>query len=232
MVSRLGHATFDRAAAFSAYPGMGGLHYLDRAQTASYYEISTGKSSPRKASGLPHGARGWSLSPRAGAGLALMAETRMMLDIQSYKTWQFGQSRKFSNPRWLPWNPDNVPCRCRLPPRARQREIISFTWFPPQLARFKPDRLPAVSYGFEQKPVDFDWRWHHGELYRYFVIRHTEPIPADIFKGANCSPAKILQSGAWTLFERRGCAPSSHGAGGNTAPGYPQPMAIRQQEPS
>ena len=51
----------------------------------------------------------------------------------------------------------------------------------------QPDRLPAVSYGFEQKPGDFDWRWHHVELYRYLVIRHTELIPANFFRTLNAA---------------------------------------------
>ncbi len=82
---------------------------------------------------------------------------------------------------------------------------FNFAWYPPQLARFKPDHLPAVSYGFDQAPADFDWHKHQGENYRYFVARHTQALPPQLFKGADCPPAQLLKSGAWTVFERRDC---------------------------
>lgn len=82
---------------------------------------------------------------------------------------------------------------------------FNFAWFPPQIARFKPDRLPAVTYGFEHSPADFDWRKHHGERYRYFLVRHTAPLPPGLFKGAACAPLEKLSRGAWTLLERQDC---------------------------
>ena len=82
---------------------------------------------------------------------------------------------------------------------------FNFAWFPPQVARFRPDRLPAVTYGFEHNPGDFDWHKHHGERYRYFIARHIDPLPDNLFKGADCAPVKLLTSGAWILFERQDC---------------------------
>ena len=206
-----------------------------------------GEAGPR-----PRSVKGWARSLRVGALPALMVVTWLLLGIQSYKTWRFGQESKDFEPVLAAMEPGQRTLS--LPFAAKSQAAgnpfaylhyaawyqsekqglvdFNFAWFPPQLARFKPDRLPAVSYGFEQKPGDFDWRRHHGELYRYFVIRHTEPIPANIFQGAECRPAKVLRSGAWTLFERRDCATRSHGAAGDTAPGHPQHMAIRQEETS
>ena len=82
---------------------------------------------------------------------------------------------------------------------------FNFAWLPPQIARFRPDRLPAVTYGFEHAPSDFDWQKHHGADYRYFLVRHSKPLSPDLFRGADCIPALLLSSGAWTLLERRDC---------------------------
>lgn len=93
---------------------------------------------------------------------------------------------------------------------------FNFAWFPPQIARFKPDQVPAVRAGFEHDPADFDWEKHQGDQYRYFVVRHLEPVPANLFRGARCAPVEVLRSGAWTLFEQRNCtaaAPSGPVAG-------------------
>ena len=83
---------------------------------------------------------------------------------------------------------------------------FNFAWFPPQIARFKPDHVPAVRFGFEFDPDKFDWQKHQGERYRYFVVRHRDPVPEKLFDGARCPPSKLLESGAWTLFERRNCS--------------------------
>ena len=82
---------------------------------------------------------------------------------------------------------------------------FNFAWFPPQIARFRPDRLPAVSYGFEHSPGDFDWKQHQGGRYRYFLARHSEPLPADLFRGADCPPVHVITQGAWTLLEQQPC---------------------------
>ena len=82
---------------------------------------------------------------------------------------------------------------------------FNFAWLPPQIARFRPDRLPAVTYGFEHSPRDFNWYKHHGENYRYFLVRHSEPLSPDLFRGADCTPVQVLASGAWTLLERQDC---------------------------
>ena len=82
---------------------------------------------------------------------------------------------------------------------------FNFAWFPPQIARFKPEHVPAVRYGFEFDPDKFDWQKHEGERYQYFVVRHRDPVPENLFDGAQCPPLKVFESGAWTLFERRDC---------------------------
>lgn len=83
---------------------------------------------------------------------------------------------------------------------------FNFAWFPPQIARFKPDHVPGVRAGFEFDPGKFDWQKHEGERYRYFVVRHRNPVPENLFDGAQCPPLKVLESGVWTLFERSDCS--------------------------
>ena len=54
-------------------------------------------------------------------------------------------------------------------------------------------------------PAWFDWKRHHGEEYRYFFVRHKGGLPADLFKGAECTPALVIARGNWKVFERRAC---------------------------
>jgi hypothetical protein len=81
---------------------------------------------------------------------------------------------------------------------------FNFAWFPPQIVRFKPDRLPAVKEGL--KAQTFSVQKFPLEPYRYVVTRHTREVPADLFKGDGCVPQKVIQQGTWTLYERTGCA--------------------------
>ena len=83
---------------------------------------------------------------------------------------------------------------------------FNFAWFPPQIARFKPEHVPAVRFGFDFDADKFDWQKHEGERYRYFVVRHRDPVPEKLFGGARCPPSRVLESGAWTLFERHDCS--------------------------
>jgi hypothetical protein len=82
---------------------------------------------------------------------------------------------------------------------------FNFAWFPPQIVRYRPEHLPAVSTGFEWHPQGFDWKRHDGVDYRYFIARHEEPLPENLFDGADCPPVSLIRSGSWTVFERRAC---------------------------
>lgn len=155
----------------------------------------------------------------------MIAATWLMLANHSVQAWRFAQESKDFQAVLAAMQPAQ---RVLSLPFARRSEAanndyaylhfatwyqsekqgmvdFNFAWFPPQVARFKADHLPAVSYGFEHEPGEFDWRKHHGENYRYFVVRHTEPLSRDLFKGADCEPVQLLTSGAWILFERRNC---------------------------
>ncbi|MDB5843142.1 MAG: GtrA family protein [Polaromonas sp.] len=91
--------------------------------------------------------------------------------------------------------------------QAEKQGLIdfNFAWFPPQVVRFRPDRLPTVTPGFDWKPEDFKWRKHRGDDYRYFFVRRDGPLPTDFFAGAPCPPVALMTREHWTVFERRAC---------------------------
>ncbi|WP_042337870.1 hypothetical protein [Paraburkholderia ferrariae] len=82
---------------------------------------------------------------------------------------------------------------------------FNFAAFLPQIVRFKPDRIPAMRPSMGDTPEAFDWHAVHGRLYRYFFVRHTQPLPANLFKNDECEVALVKEAGEWSLFERRTC---------------------------
>ncbi len=82
---------------------------------------------------------------------------------------------------------------------------FNFAWFPPQIVRYRPDRLPAVATLFEWHPHTFDWKKHRGADYRYFIVRHDGKEPPMLFNGADCKPALLTTRGNWSVYERRRC---------------------------
>lgn len=84
---------------------------------------------------------------------------------------------------------------------------FNFAAFHPQIARFRPGRIPAVDALLAQNPTHFDWRADHGDLYRYIFVRSSGPPPANAFAGAGCPPAQVAVAGKWRLYERRACPP-------------------------
>jgi hypothetical protein len=80
---------------------------------------------------------------------------------------------------------------------------FNFGWFPPQIVRFKTDHLPLIKETF--RPDGFTVEKFPIDPYRYIIARHTKPLSPDLFKGADCQPRMIMESGTWTLFERKDC---------------------------
>jgi len=155
----------------------------------------------------------------------LIAATWAMLSLHTVRTWRFGQeTAEIDNimtelePRQraliMVFDP-NSPADGQFKvythyPAWYQAEKgglvdFNFAWFPPQVVRYRADRLPAVEPGFEWNVDDFSWQTHRGDDYRYFFIRHSEPLPAGLFHGARCAPTLILQKGLWSIYERQAC---------------------------
>jgi hypothetical protein len=176
---------------------------------------------------------------RLGAkGLALLiAVSWAILTLHTVRTWRFGHetadidtitSRLEPGQRalglifYLPSEASGDANRLYLHYaswyQAEKQGLVdfNFAWFPPQIVRFRADRLPAVSPGFEWNPGDFDWHKHGGENYRYFIVRQTnerderakegeenwQQMPPSLFVGAPCPPKLITQRGYWMVFER------------------------------
>lgn len=91
--------------------------------------------------------------------------------------------------------------------QAKKQGLIdfNFAWFPPQVVRFRPDRLPTVLPMFDWKPESFEWKKHRGQDYRYFFVRRNGPLPTNFFAGAPCPPVPLMTRKQWTVFERRAC---------------------------
>jgi hypothetical protein len=82
---------------------------------------------------------------------------------------------------------------------------FNFAWFPPQIVRYRSDRLPAIEPGFEWNVHRFNWHTHQGDDFHYFFIRSSEPVPPNLFYGAACEPQLVMQEGKWSIYERLPC---------------------------
>lgn len=82
---------------------------------------------------------------------------------------------------------------------------FNFAWFPPQIVRYRPDRLPGIEPGFEWNVDKFDWKKNRGEDFNYFLIRSSKPVPSSLFAGAPCQPQLVVRKGEWSIYERITC---------------------------
>lgn len=94
--------------------------------------------------------------------------------------------------------------------QADHRGLVDFNaaWFPPQIVRYRLDRLPAVGPAdAAPQPLSatFDWYKHQGWLYRYFFVRHTSPIPDGFFANPDCPVVLLKTVGTWSVYERQLC---------------------------
>jgi hypothetical protein len=80
---------------------------------------------------------------------------------------------------------------------------FNFAWFPPQIVRFRPALAPSVNIDFV--PKEFDWTRHHGELYRYFIVRGALEESNRLFDAAPCKPVLVDTVSAWRIYENRPC---------------------------
>ncbi|HEX7910172.1 MAG TPA: hypothetical protein VF534_19070 [Paraburkholderia sp.] len=93
---------------------------------------------------------------------------------------------------------------------ADHRGLVDFNaaWFPPQIVRYRLDRLPAVGPAdVAPQPFFSTFRWsrHQGWLYRYFFVRHTSPIPDGYFANPDCRVVLLKTVGTWSVYERQSC---------------------------
>ncbi|CAD6509228.1 hypothetical protein LMG27952_00257 [Paraburkholderia hiiakae] len=83
---------------------------------------------------------------------------------------------------------------------------FNFAFFLPDVVRFKHDHIPPVRPGpWMDEPGTFDWHKVDGRIYRYFFVRHTEPLPANFLRNDECEVALVKSVPNWSLYERRAC---------------------------
>lgn len=83
---------------------------------------------------------------------------------------------------------------------------FNFAFFLPDVVRFKPDQIPPLRPGpLNSDPGAFDWHKVNGRLYRYFFVRHTQPLPAHLFDNDECDVVLVKAVQDWSLYERRAC---------------------------
>lgn len=73
-----------------------------------------------------------------------------------------------------------------------------------QLVAYKQGMLPKASVveHFEWQPETFNWKRHHGDQYRYFVIRSRTDVSSLLFSGAPCAPRLVSSNQDWWLYVR------------------------------
>lgn len=83
---------------------------------------------------------------------------------------------------------------------------VNFAWFLPQIVRFRQNKVPAINTDFSWAPQTFNWEQHHGEIYRYFFVRHTGPLPVHLFASTGSCQVSLLKSvGTWSVYETQQC---------------------------
>ena len=92
--------------------------------------------------------------------------------------------------------------------QAEKQGFVDFNFaiFHPEVVRFARRPSPIDRYvSLGAGAGWFDWKLSHGSQYRYLFVRHTAPIPAGLFSGADCPPVQVAASGPWALYENRPC---------------------------
>jgi hypothetical protein len=85
---------------------------------------------------------------------------------------------------------------------------FNFAGYLPQVVRYRPDRAPATYMRptwARRRAIDFDWTRDQAGDYRYFFIRHTDPLPPAYFPEGRCEPVLRKSSGPWLLYENVNC---------------------------
>ena len=72
-----------------------------------------------------------------------------------------------------------------------------------QPVTYRPDQRPTVRIqGFEWFPQKFDWQYHAGRQYDYFVARAPIDHGAYLFREATCGIELLAHEGHWWLYQR------------------------------
>ena len=75
----------------------------------------------------------------------------------------------------------------------------------PMVVRFRPGAEPAIHVGSGWLAKDFKWDHDSAKIYKYFFVRHTQPLRDDYFPSGICQPRLIKTAGNWSLYENLNC---------------------------
>ena len=70
------------------------------------------------------------------------------------------------------------------------------------MLRYKDDAGPNFDHTFSWRVLKFDWDYHQGDRYRYFVVRAPIELKQRIFKERADDVRLVHQSGSWWLYEK------------------------------
>lgn len=82
---------------------------------------------------------------------------------------------------------------------------FNFAWVQPQIVRYRPQMRPPIYLDFALRPQMFEWERHRGADYRYFFMRTGGALAVDPFRGAECAPTLLVESGRWKTYEQQNC---------------------------
>ena len=85
---------------------------------------------------------------------------------------------------------------------------FNFAGYLPQVVRYRPGAAPTVfaEGAWTARPAeDFDWTRDQADLYRYFFVRRTTPLPPGYFPAGRCAPVLLKSAGSWSVFENVNC---------------------------
>jgi hypothetical protein len=153
----------------------------------------------------------------------LVAGVWIALGYHSMEMWKFGQESKDFEPVLAAMEPGQRALELTFTNRSDAADLdqpyrhyaswyqsekhglvdFNFGWFPPQIVRFRLDKLPQVKENF--RAASFTPKKTALEPYRYIIARSVKPLKADLFAGAACAPTMVINSGTWTLFDRGAC---------------------------
>lgn len=83
---------------------------------------------------------------------------------------------------------------------------MNYAWLPPQVVRFQPQALPAVTPGFELRPQSFDWVQNRGDRYDYILVKSADgQVPETLINNGHCPLQMSNHAGDWNLLKRLPC---------------------------
>jgi hypothetical protein len=87
--------------------------------------------------------------------------------------------------------------------QAEKDGIVDFNFalYYPEIVRYREDKKPKVTFGFEWNPDRFKWVDHEASKYNYFLIRSSYNLSSFLFKGYEKNIKLINYSNKWWLFE-------------------------------